>query len=478
MAAGFWLAGQRVDDGEVAEVRHPGSGQLIAHYVVPGAEHIERAAAAAAQAAPACRALSAAERAAALDHVVAQLDARFDEVAELITAENGKPAIWARAEVTRAQSTFRWAAEEARRFGGEVQRLDTDAAMNGRAAIIRRFPIGPVLGIAPFNFPLNLVAHKVAPAIAVGSPVVVKPSPRTPLSALLLGEILAETDLPAGAVSVLPVGVELTLALVDDPRLPIVSFTGSDVVGFDLAARVPRKKVILELGGDAAAIVCDDFSSDDDLAWVAKRVATFSMYQAGQSCISVQRLLIAEGLAEKLIPMVVDEVRALGGGSAADPGDSVGPVIDESSAERLESWIQEATSAGAQLLCGGTREGTYVEPTVLRDIPESASLGRNEAFGPVLGIRTFRTVDEAFAIVNSSRFGLQCGVFTHNIQVAFRAQRDLEVGGVIVGDVPSFRADQMPYGGVKDSGTGREGLRSAMSDFTEERVLVLTEIAL
>ncbi len=478
MAAGFWVAGQRIDDGELGEVHRPADGQLIAQYVIPSADSVERAVTAAAGASVECRALSAGSRADALDYVAATLGDRFDEIAELISAENGKPLFWARAEVTRAQSTFRWAAEEARRFGGELQRLDTDATTPGRAAIIRRFPLGPVLGISPFNFPLNLVAHKVAPAIAVGAPVIVKPSPRTPLSALLLGEILAETALPAGAVSVLPVAVEQTLALVDDPRLPIVSFTGSDVVGFDIADRVPRKKVVLELGGDAAAVVCADYGGQEDLAWVAQRVATFAMYQAGQSCISVQRLLIAQELAEQLIPLVVEQVQSLGGGSASNPGDLVGPVIDEASAQRIASWTQEAVAVGAQLLCGGGRDGTFVEPTVLRNIPESSSLGCNEAFGPVLGIRTFQGIDEAFDIVNRSRFGLQCGVFTHDIQVAFRAQRELEVGGVIVGDVPSYRADQMPYGGTKDSGSGREGLRSAMRDFTEDRVLVLTDLDL
>ena len=478
MAAGFWLAGTCIEQGEHGVVRHPGSGALIAEYVIPRPEHVQEAITAAAAAARPCRELSAAERAAALDHVVDELGARFDEAAELIEAENGKPAFWARAEVTRAVSTFRWAAEEARRFGGEVQRLDTDAAASGRAAIIRRFPLGPVLGVAPFNFPLNLVAHKVAPAIAVGAPVIVKPSPRTPLSALLLGEILSETDLPAGAVSVLPVDVDQTLTLVDDPRVPIVSFTGSDVVGFDLAARVPRKKVVLELGGDAAAIVCADYTSDEDLAWAAQRVATFAMYQAGQSCISVQRLLIADDVAHRLIPMVVSAVEALGGGSSEEPGELVGPVIDDASAQRITEWIDEAVRAGAELLCGGSREGTYVAPTVLRDVPADVHLGHNEAFAPVLCVRTFSSLDEAFDTVNDSRFGLQCGVFTHDIQTAFRAHRDLEVGGVIVGDVPSFRADQMPYGGVKDSGNGREGIRSAMRDFTEDRVLVLTSLDL
>lgn len=478
MANGFWINGECRTSDELAVVRHPGSGREIAQYYVPSSDDVDEAVAAAAGAAVECRSLTAAVRAAVLDHVWQTLQDRFDEVAELIEQENGKPAFWARGETTRAVSTFRWAAEEARRFSGELQRLDTDPSAAGRLGIVRRFPQGPVLAIAPFNFPLNLVAHKLAPALAVGTPVIVKPSPRTPLSALLLGEILAETVLPAGAVSVLPVATEQTLRLVDDPRLPIVSFTGSDVVGFDLAARVPRKKVILELGGDAAAIVAEDYNSDADLQWVAKRAALFAMYQAGQSCISVQRLLVHSSLVDRLRPLLIAETEALGGGSAQNPGEYVGPVIDEASAQRLDEWISEAVAAGATNLVGGTREGTYVAPTLLENVPAGVKLASNEAFGPVLSLSTFDDFDEALARVNASRFGLQCGVFTHNIETAFTAHRELEVGGVIVGDAPSYRADQMPYGGEKDSGAGREGIASTMRDYTEDRVMVLTGLDL
>ncbi len=474
----FWVAGSPVTDGEVAEVRHPGDGSLVGRYVVPDAAAVEAAVNAATAVRRGWQASSAAARAGVLDHLSSALQEGFDEVAELITAENGKPLMWSRAEVTRAISTFRWAAEEARRFGGELQRLDTDPAAVGRVAIIRRFPRGPVLGIAPFNFPLNLVAHKLAPAIAVGTPIIVKPSPRTPLCALLLGDLLAQTDLPAGAVSVLPVDTELTKQLIADPRLPVISFTGSDVVGRGIAKQVPLKHVTLELGGDAAVVVCADYSSDKDLDWAATRIATFGMYQAGQSCIGVQRVLIAESIAQRLVPKIIDAVTALPTGSSWDGATVVGPVIDEASAARIESWITSAVNGGARVLCGGGRSGTTVEPTVIADVPADSDLANNEVFGPVVIVSTFAEVDEGLAMVNESRFGLQAGIFTHDIATAFRAYRELDVGGVVVGDVPSFRADQMPYGGVKDSGNGREGIRSAMSDYTEERVLVLTGIDL
>jgi aldehyde dehydrogenase (NAD+) len=411
-------------------------------------------------------------------HVSNRLTERAEEIARLITAENGKPIMWARAEVGRAASTFRFAAEEARRFGGELQRLDTDAANGGRAAIIRRFPIGPVLGISPFNFPLNLVAHKVAPALAVGAPIVLKPAPATPLSALLLGELLAETDLPAGSWSVLPVGNDIAPVLTTDERLPVVSFTGSETVGYAIQKAVPHKHVTLELGGNAAAVVCPDWSTDADLDWATTRVATFANYQAGQACVSVQRVLVDSTLWDRFVPQLVAKTEALPTGSPWDDATVVGPLVNEAAAIRVQAWVDEAVAAGATLLAGGVRDGASYSPTVLTDVPADAKVSCEEVFGPVLVLQKVDGVDEAFAVVNDSRFGLQTGVFTHDLQVAFRAHRDLEVGGVIVGDVPAYRADQMPYGGVKASGVGREGLRSAMDDYTYERVLVLTGIAL
>lgn len=473
-----WIAGRPVSRDHVAEVTSPYDGSVVGRHVVPDAELVEQAVAGAWNVRAQVGAQPAAVRAEALANVSRRLTERADQIARLITAENGKPMMWSRAEVARAASTFRWAGEEARRFGGQLQRLDTDAASAGRAALIRRFPIGPVLGIAPFNFPLNLVAHKVAPAIAVGAPIIVKPAPATPLSALLLGELLAETELLEGSWSVLPLGNDAAARLVLDPRLPVVSFTGSDLVGHQIQAAVPAKHVTLELGGNAAAVVLADWASEADLAWAATRIATFANYQAGQSCISVQRAIIDTSLADRLVPMIVEQVSALRTGSPWDEATVVGPMVSQAAAQRVQDWVAEAVAEGARVLTGGAREGSTLAPVVLVDAPAEARVCTEEIFGPVLVVQEVDGVDEALAAVNDSRYGLQAGVFTHDLVAAFRAHRELEVGGVVIGDVPSFRADQMPYGGVKASGSGREGLKSAMVDFTYEKVLVLTGLAL
>ncbi len=474
----FWLAGKPATGEATLEVTRPYDGSLLATVSLPTAAQVEQAVAAAEAAARSTAELPAHRRAAALDHVSRRLAERAEELAALITAENGKPLKWSKGEVGRAVSVFRWAAEEARRFGGELQRLDTDAAADGRMAVVRRFPKGPVLGIAPFNFPLNLVAHKLAPAIAVGTPIILKPAPATPLSALVLGELLAETDLPEGSWSVLPVPNDQMSGLTADPRLPVVSFTGSGPVGALIQAAVPHKHVTLELGGNAAAVVLGDYASERDLDWAAARIATFSNYQGGQSCISVQRVIADRAVYDRLVPKLVDAVARQRTGDPNDPGTDVGPLISEAAAVRVEQWVDEAVAAGAKVLTGGTREGSSYAPTVLVDAPADAKVVCEEVFGPVLVVQPADGADAAFAAVNDSAFGLQAGVFTHDLQAAFRAHRDLEVGGVIVGDVPSYRADQMPYGGVKGSGTGREGVKYAMEDYTYERVLVLTGLDL
>ena len=474
----FWIAGHAETTTEVAEVTNPYDGSIVGAHCLPTDEQVERAVAAAWDVRHAFARTSAAQRAEALMHVSRRITERAEEIAQLITSENGKPIMWARAEAARAASTFRLAAEEARRWSGDLQRLDTDAASEGRTAIVRRFPHGPVLGIAPFNFPLNLVAHKVAPALAVGAPIVIKPAPATPLSSLLLGELLAETDLPAGSWSVLPVGNDVAPLLVADDRLPVVSFTGSDVVGNAIQRAVPQKHVTLELGGNAAAVICADWSSDADLDWAASRIATFANYQGGQACVSVQRVLIDATLWDRVVPLVVAKVSALPTGSPWDDETVVGPLVNEAAAVRVESWVEEAVAAGATVLVGGTRDGAAYTPTVLVDAPADAKVVCEEVFGPVLVVEKVDGVDHAFATVNASKFGLQTGVFTRDLPTAFRAHAELEVGGVIIGDVPSYRADQMPYGGVKASGVGREGVRSAMDDLTYERVLVLTGLTL
>ncbi|MFF7678654.1 aldehyde dehydrogenase family protein [Actinacidiphila glaucinigra] len=475
----FWLAGRPATGEDTFDVVNPYDGSVVASVGVPIPAQVEEAVAAAKSVEAEFAATPAHVRAAALDHVSKRLAERTEEIARLITAENGKPVKWARGEVGRAVSVFRWAAEEARRFNsGEAQRLDTDAGGTGRLALTRRFPRGTVLGIAPFNFPLNLVAHKVAPAIAVGTPIILKPAPATPLSALLLGEILAETDLPAGSWSVLTVPNDRMPALVRDERLPVISFTGSDRVGYQIMDSVPRKHITLELGGNAAAVVLADWSSEEDMEWAANRIATFSNYQGGQSCISVQRVVADASVYDRLVEKVVAKVRAQVTGDPSDDATDVGPLVDEKAAERVESWVEDALGKGAKLLTGGRRDGAAYEPTVLADLPADAIIATEEVFGPVLSLHKVDGPDEAFAVVNDSRFGLQCGVFTHDLQTAFRAHRELEVGGVVIGDAPSYRADQMPYGGVKDSGVGREGVKYAMEDYTYERVLVLTGLAL
>ncbi|GAA2908280.1 aldehyde dehydrogenase family protein [Streptosporangium fragile] len=470
----FWLAGRPATGDAELTVTNPHDGRVVAVCSVPTADQVEEAVAAAAAVRKQAAALPIHVRAEALAHVSRRLAERADEIAHLITAENGKPIFWARGEVNRAISTFRFAAEETRRLSGETVRLDTEAAANGRLAYVSRVPHGPVLGITPFNFPLNLVAHKVAPAIAVGAPIVIKPAPATPLSSLVLAEILAETDLPEGMFSVLPVPNDRAASLVEDPRLPVVSFTGSAPVGYAIMDRVPRKHVTLELGGNAAAVVL----ADADLDWAAARVALFSNYQAGQSCIAVQRVIVEESVRDDFVARLIPAVEALVTGDPADEKTQVGPLVSVEAAERVEQWVEEAVSAGARLLTGGTRDGATIAPTVLADVPGDAKVSREEVFGPVMIVQSVPGVDEAFAAVNDSRYGLQAGVFTRNLDVAFRANRELEVGGVIIGDVPSYRADQMPYGGVKDSGVGREGIRAAIADLTYEKVMVLTGLTL
>ncbi|MGW3608508.1 aldehyde dehydrogenase family protein [Micromonospora sp. NPDC005163] len=476
--APFFVASRPAHGEGELTVHHPYDGRPVGRTTLATADQVEAAVAAAAGVAAQAAALPAHARAAALDHVSRRLAERADPVAALITAENGKPLKWARAEVGRAVSTFRWAAEEARRFSGELQRLDTDPAASGRIALVRRVPKGPVLGIAPFNFPLNLVAHKVAPAIAVGAPIIVKPAPATPLSALLLGELLAETELPAGMFSVLPLPNSRAAELVTDPRLPVVSFTGSGPVGAAIRRQAPEKHVTLELGGNAAAVICADWTADEDLAFAAQRIATFANYQAGQSCIAVQRVYVHHNLFADFLPRLVAAVRALRTGDPASELTDVGPMVSEDAARRVETWVAEAVAAGATVEVGGERDGATYPPTVLTGVPAGAKVVAEEVFGPVLVVAPVADDQAAFAAVNDSAYGLQAGVFTRRLDVAFSAARSLEVGGVIVGDVPSYRADQMPYGGVKGSGVGREGLRSAMDDYTEPRVMVLTGLAL
>ncbi|MGW0827314.1 aldehyde dehydrogenase family protein [Streptomyces sp. NPDC002845] len=487
----FWLAGRQATGETTSDVTSPWDGRLVGKVSVPTEAQVEEAVAAAYAVREEFAATPAHVRAAVLDHVSRRLVERTEEIAQLISAENGKPIKWARGEVGRAVSVFRFAAEEARRFnGGEAQRLDTDLGGQGRLAFTRRFPKGVVLGIAPFNFPLNLCAHKIAPAIAAGAPIILKPAPATPLSGLLIGELLAEAEaeartgtgtgaaLPTGSWSILPVSNDRMPALVQDERLPVISFTGSEKVGYAIMDSVPRKHCTLELGGNGAAVVLADYASDEDLDRAAARIATFSNYQGGQSCISVQRVIADASVYDRLLPRIVAAVEAQVTGAPSDDKTDVGPLVSEDAAKRVEAWVQEAVDAGAALLTGGKRDGASYAPTVLTDVPADVTISCEEVFGPVLTVRRAEDETAAFAAVNDSKYGLQAGVFTHDLQTAFRAHRALEVGGVVIGDVPSYRADQMPYGGVKQSGVGREGVKFAMDDYTYERVMVLTGLTL
>jgi acyl-CoA reductase-like NAD-dependent aldehyde dehydrogenase len=452
----MWIAGKQVEGPQPLEITSPYDARPVGTTSWASPEQVEDAVAAVDALRAEAAALPIHVRADALAHVSRVISERADELAELITAENGKPMLWSRAEVGRAVSVFRLAAEEARRWSGQAMRLDTDKAAAGRLAYIRRVPKGPVLAISPFNFPLNLVAHKVAPAIAVGAPLVLKPAPKTPLSALVLAEIVAETDLPAGMLNVVNVQNDQAAGLVADERLPVISFTGSGPVGWSIQKAVPHKHVTLELGGNAAAVVCSDWTSEADLEWAATRIATFSNYQAGQSCIGVQRVYISAPVYDDFKRRLVEKVHGL---KTGDPSN-------------------EAVSRGASILTGGGRDGSNVEPTVIEGAPADAKVSAEEVFGPVVMIEAVEDNAAAFARVNNSAYGLQAGVFTHDLQTAFHAHRELEVGGVIIGDVPSYRGDQMPYGGAKESGVGREGVRYAMEDYTYERVMVLTGLDL
>jgi acyl-CoA reductase-like NAD-dependent aldehyde dehydrogenase len=456
------------------EVHSPYDDGVVAEIGVPTAEDVEEAVATAAETFEVSRNLPVHARAEALDHISRRLGESIDQNAELIAREGGKPLKWAKVEATRAVSTFRWASEVLRRGDDELIRLDTEASLGSRVGLIRRFPFGPVLGITPFNFPLNLVAHKVAPSLAVGAPIVVKPASSTPLGSLRLAELFDETDLPHGMFQVVPVSSKVADGMARDERFRKISFTGSSDIGWYLKGLDPKKRVTLELGGNAGVIV----HSDADLDLAAQRVAFGGYYQAGQSCISVQRVLVQSEVYDDFAARLVKQIESLKVGDPMDPAVDVGPVIQRSEVGRIDSWVQEAVSQGATVLTGGKGEEPFYYPTLIGDVRPEMKVCREEIFGPVVTISPYQTFDDAIATVNDSRYGLQAGVFTNDINRAFQAHRDIDVGGVIVNDVSAFRADQMPYGGSKDSGFGREGLRYAMEEMTEPRIMVLSHVPL
>ncbi|MDQ3991136.1 MAG: aldehyde dehydrogenase family protein [Actinomycetota bacterium] len=470
----YRVAGEIRTGDQTFEVRSPFDGSVVAEVATPNDADVDDAVSAAAAAFEETRLLPTHRRAEALLHVSRRLEERADEVAELIAREGGKPVKWASVEARRAVATFRWAAETVRQDGGELLRLDTDAGTGSRLGIVRRFPLGPVLGISPFNFPVNLVAHKVAPAIAVGAPVVLKPATQTPLGALLLADLVAETDLPGGILSVLPISGSRAEPLVLDDRFAKVSFTGSVDVGWRLKGLAPKKHFTLELGGNAGVIV----HADADLDHAAARVAFGGYYQAGQSCISVQRILVQAEVYDDFTARFVKQVEGLRNGDPLDPSVDVGPLIDAGALDRVAAWVEEARAGGATVLTGGARDDPFYAATVLAGVTDDMKVCREEVFGPVTTLTRYETFEDAIRQVNDTRYGLQAGVFTSSIERAMLAHRDLVVGGVIVNDVSAYRADQMPYGGSKESGYGREGLRYAMEEMTEPRIMVLSHVPL
>lgn len=466
----FFLAGQPGRSPDPLDVRNPFDGSVVGRTWLAGDAEFDRAADAAVEAAAAMGALAAYERAAILNGAADRLAARRDEIAMTLAGEAGKPIKDATTEVERATATFRAAADETKRIAGEVIPMDLAPHGTGRLAITKRVPVGPVAAISPFNFPLNLSAHKIAPAIAAGNPIVLKPATKTPLSAVYLAEAVVAAGLPPGAISVLPMGRATGDRLVTDPRFRLLTFTGSSSVGWNMKARAGKKKVILELGGNAGVIV----DESADVAFAAMRVAAGGFAYAGQSCIAVQRVYVHARVYDDFAARLIARLEALTVGDPMDPATDVGPMIDEREAERIDAWVAEAVGAGARVLTGGRRlGGALYAPTVLADVPATARVCAEEVFAPLVSLFRIESFAEAVTEVNRSTYGLQAGVFTSHLEHTLLAFDRIEAGGVIVNDVPTWRIDHMPYGGVKDSGLGREGPRYTIEEMTEPRLLVI-----
>ncbi len=463
----FLIGGRWCHATTAAPVRNPYTGETIAHVCQAGSA--EAAVQSSVDGAAAMRRLSGYARSTMLQKAAQALQARQEEFARTMMAEAGKPLTDSRREVGRAIQTLSIAGEEAKRIGGEVVPLDWSPGMESYWGVTRRFPIGPILGITPFNFPLNLVVHKVAPALAAGNSILIKPAPQTPLTALLLGDLLLEAGVPPGGLNVLPCDNRVAEQLVVDARFKLLSFTGSAPVGWMLKAKCGKKKVVLELGGNAAVVI----EPDADLDYVAQRCVTGGFSYAGQTCISVQRIFVHESVAAAFTEQLVARVQRLETGDPCDERTVVGPLIDPGAAQRIEGWIGEAVAQGARVLSGGTRIGSVVRPTVLSDVNATMQVSCQEVFGPLVTITPYREFEAVLNAVNESDYGLQAGIFTNNIGRIFQAFEQLEVGAVLANEIPTFRADHMPYGGVKDSGIGREGLRYAIEDMTEPKLLVM-----
>lgn len=465
----LYLNNEAVQPNTDLEVTDKYTNEVAFRTALATPDVIEEAIAGAVAAAEPMAAMASYERQNVLQHCVDRFKERFDELAYSLCVEAGKPIKDAEGEVGRLIDTFRIAAEEAVRNYGEVQPLDIAERAKGYMGMWKRVPIGPCSFISPFNFPLNLAAHKIAPAIAVGCPFVMKPASKTPLGAIIMGEVLAETNLPKGAFSILPASRDGADLFTVDERLKLLSFTGSPGVGWDLKAKAGKKPVILELGGNAAVIVDHDADLDDAL----ERIIFGAFYQSGQSCIGVQRIIIHESIYDRFKDMLVAKTKTLIAGDPKDRNTFIGPMISEGEAKRLHGWIEGAVAGGATLLCGGNRTGNMLEATLLENVDRNADANREEAFGPLALLSKFSDFGAAMDEVNDSKFGLQAGIFTRDLFKSLDAWDRLDVGGVVINDVPSYRVDNMPYGGVKDSGLGREGIRFAMEDMTEIRNLVI-----
>ncbi len=468
----IFLAGRWVDSPDLLTVENParpGEPAGLTYQATP--QQYEEAVEAAVAAFEVTRRLPAYERAATLRNISNGIRARREELGRLIALEAGKPIRDALVEVDRATLTFRLGAEEAERIGGELIPLDLMASSKGRIGITRRFPVGPIAAISPFNFPLNLAAHKLAPAIAAGCSIVLKPPSKDPLTMLTVAEIVEEAGAPAGSVSILPMSRELGDRLVADERFKLLSFTGSPAIGWGMKARAGKKKVVLELGGNAGAIV----DRTADLDWAVKRITVGAFSYSGQVCISVQRLFVHDDVFDAFVGKLTAAASALRLGDPLDPQTDLGPMVDGKAALRTRAWVDEAVALGGRVLLGGTANGTFFAPTILADTPVEAKVCSDEAFAPVVVLFRFSDFADAVRQVNASHYGLQAGVFTNDLAHAFTAFNELEVGGVILNDIPTYRIDHMPYGGVKDSGLGREGLRHAIEDMTEIRILVVAQ---
>jgi len=466
---GFLVDGKWIEDGDTVEVKSPYDGAVVGRVFQGRRAHAEAAIAAAVKAFGTTRRLPAFERQRVLRQVAEGISKRKEEFARTLCQEAGKPIKAARTEVDRAIFTFTVAAEESTRIYGEYLPLDWQEYTAGRWGIVKRFPLGPIAGITPFNFPLNLVVHKVAPAIAAGCPMVLKPAPQTPLSSLLMAEVIQQTGWPDGGLNVLPLSNDDASVLVTDDRIKLISFTGSAAVGWQIKKNSGKKKVILELGGNAGVII----HSDADLEYAAGRCVAGAFGYAGQTCISVQRVLVQQSAYGKFVDLFLAGVKELRCGDPLDETTDVGPLIRESDAIRATDWVQEAVRAGARVLCGGTRKGSLLEPTVLTGTRPDMKVNCQEIFAPVVTVEPYVEFDEAIRLINSSPYGLQAGIFTRDAKLMFQAFEELEVGGLLAGDVPTFRIDHMPYGGIKDSGIGREGLRYAIEEMTEPKLMVM-----